>query len=191
LPSGWRNRPACWPPLGLSLYVVHVIAIACGREPPYVESDYDRATSTLGFYYVSGFGLLLGVGLRNLCRTIGWPERRVGPPVRFFPRSGLQWLFLGACLALGAGVHELARGSRTVYSSRYDESRFLRVTVGMSAEEVESLVGPPIFKSKVFNSRDEVWHYSQGKTELDDYWRRWIAMSDGKVSQITCDYWYD
>ena len=36
--------------------------------------------------------------------------------------------------------------ANTVYSAGYDESRFRQVRVGMTSEEVEALLGPPLEK---------------------------------------------
>jgi hypothetical protein len=60
---GWRHARwawLCWLPLGTSLYLAHLIAIAAGYKPPFVERDYDTALNTLIVLLPAGFGLLVG-----------------------------------------------------------------------------------------------------------------------------------
>ena len=69
----------CWPPLGTSLYVVQIAAIACGRKPPYVVASFQAAKGTLWVFFVAGFGLVVGTGVRLVLEALGWFQRKDGP----------------------------------------------------------------------------------------------------------------
>jgi hypothetical protein len=194
LALGFRNAgraSVCWPPLGVSLYIVHLIAIACGQKPPFVESDFRQATHTLGVYGVAGLGLLVGVVGRVAVNALGFFRRAAGPPVRFLPRTVSGWLFIVFCFGLGFWSDRLANGPRTVYAVGYDEFKFQRLRLGMTRTEVEAALGSPIQKVPASADVPELWFYSLGKTSLDDYWRRWVQFENGKVTQIISDYWED
>ncbi len=191
---GFRNAgraSLCWPPLGVSLYIVHLIAIACGRKPPFVESNFRQAAHTLGFYGVAGVSLLVGVVGRVAFSALGFFRRAAGPPVRFWPRTVSGWLFIVSCFGLGFGGSRLANGPRTVYAVGYDEFKFQRLRLGMTRTEVEAALGPPLEKVPALADVPELWFYSLGESSLDDYWRRWVRFENGKVTQIISDYWED
>jgi hypothetical protein len=182
----------CWAPLGVSLYLVHLIAIACGQKPPFVESSFRQAAYALDCYAVAGLGLLVGVIGRVISvNSFGFFRRADGPPVRFLPVTVPDWLFLVFCFGLGLGGHRLAHGPKTVYAAGYDETKFQQLRIGMTRSQVEALAGPPLQKVPDSVNGPEVWFYSLGATSLDDYWRRWVFFEDGKIFQILSDYWED
>ena len=130
LSLGFRNAgraSLCWPSLDVSLYIVHLIAIGCGRKPPFVEGDFRQAAHTLGVYWVAGLGLLVGVIGRAAFNALGFFRRAAESPVRLLPRTVWGWLFIVLCFGLGFGSNRLANGPRTVYSVEYDESKFQRL----------------------------------------------------------------
>lgn len=184
---------SCWPPLGLSLYLVHVAAIACGRRPPYVESDFDAARVTLQFCVPAGLGLGFGTIVRRLLVAFGLFDRTKGPAVRILPRSAKGWLIAVALVGVSlAWLRWVFVDSSTIYSERYDEAKFHTVREGMTASEVEALLGPPIYEGKVYESSSErLWAYSRGTSGTSNYWRRWIFVNDGKVESVVADFWWD
>ena len=93
----------CWPLLGVSLYAVHIVAIACGRKPPYVEENYRFAEQCLWAMVPSGLGIMAGAGFRVTLRAFGWFRRKSGPPARFLPRTTRDVMVAVACVAIGLG----------------------------------------------------------------------------------------
>ena len=80
--------------------------------------------------------------------------------------------------------------ANTVYSTGYDESRFRQVRVGMTSEDVEALMGPPLRKTRWWPDRDLVcWEYTAKRKGGGDYWRRDVFMKDGKVVELMD--WYE
>jgi hypothetical protein len=85
----------------------------------------------------------------------------------------------------------------TVYSTGYDESRFRQVRVGMTSEEVEQLLGPPLKKVPwwqpgVWGQPSDVnWLYTDCRPGFSNYWMRNVLMGDGKVIQVQSTYWVD
>jgi hypothetical protein len=82
----------------------------------------------------------------------------------------------------------------TVYAPGYSESQFRRVRIGMTPNEVESILGRPIRKDSTSQSWSPCWIYSEPPphgTIGDNYWRRWVLFDDGRVSGIVDDYYED
>jgi hypothetical protein len=74
---GFRHKLRAWqawPGLGLSLYLVHLVAIMCGYRQPYVEADMGDALGCLIVVFPAGFGLGLGTLLRLGVDAVGKPE---------------------------------------------------------------------------------------------------------------------
>jgi hypothetical protein len=191
---GFRNAgraSLCWPPLGVSLFVAHLVAIHYGAKPPFVEANFRRATVTLGIYPIVGVGLLVGASGRVAFNAIALFRRAAGPPVRFWPRTWPTRLFIVFCIGLGFWSQSLAHGPKTVYAVGFDETKFQQLRIGMSQAEVEAAVGQPLDKVPKLDDVPEMWFYSEGETAVDDYWRRWVMFENGRVSQILCDYWED
>ena len=53
-----------WIPLGASLFLAHLAAIACGYKPPYVEANAREALAVLFFSWPAAVGLALGATFR-------------------------------------------------------------------------------------------------------------------------------
>jgi hypothetical protein len=179
---------ACWPPLGISLYLVHVAAIAGGLKQPYVEVDIPTAATTLGLIYPAGIFIAVGVGIRVALSAMGWFRHRDGLPVRFFSQTGVIAVL---CTGIGLQVFSWSVSpNETLYAAGYSEWRFFGIRTGMAQDEVEKRLGPPLIKVPWENGRT-CWMYTRQRTGLSDYWRRWIFMENGKVQDIVSDYWYD
>jgi hypothetical protein len=191
---GFRNAgraSLCWPPLGVSLFVAHLIAMHFGAKPPFVEANFRQATFTLGIYPLVRVGLFIGAVGRIAVNALGLFRRTAGPPGRFWPRTWPSRLFIVLCFGLGFANFGLAQGPRTVYAVGYDEFKFKELRTGMTWTEVEAALGPPLETVPKRDDVPEVWFYSLGETSLDDYWRRWVWFRNGKVTEITSDYWED
>ena len=186
-----RSWP-CWPPLGVSLYVVHIAAIACGYQPPYVERDFQAARETLQFFFPAGAGIAVGASLRLALTVVGWSHRKGGPPVRFLPSStrGVMATVAEVGITLGL-IRWIAFDSCTIYSAGYHEGRFHQIRAGMTSEQVESMMGRPI---QVFDWPGDGmrnWVYTRGAADTSNYWRRWVMMKGGKVAFVVSDFWWD
>lgn len=80
----------------------------------------------------------------------------------------------------------------TVYSEGYSEDHFRRIRVGMTANEVLSLMGEPIqvVPPNQWQSY-ETWKYTDQRDYTANFNRRWVFMDRGKVVQVVNDYWID
>ena len=90
---------------------------------------------------------------------------------------------------INAGL-ELAIG-QTEYSHGYREYKFRRIHVGMSGNEVKSLLGLPLRKRLTRDAGEELWFYTSPKV-LDRsglgagccYTKRYICLSNGVVMRV-------
>ncbi len=53
-----------WTPLGIGLYFIHLIAIAHGFKPPFVEANAEKAIGCLWVLVPCGFGIGMGASIR-------------------------------------------------------------------------------------------------------------------------------
>ena len=75
LALGFRNAGRaswCWPPLGVSLFVAHLIEIHYGAKPPFVEANFRQAMFALHIYGVVGLGLLVALSGESLSTLLGF-----------------------------------------------------------------------------------------------------------------------
>jgi hypothetical protein len=90
--------------------------------------------------------------------------------------------------------NDLFFGFGTIYSARYSESRFKTLRAGMSRDEVEAIVGPPLRKvpwDVLTPHEREMWYYSDQHDYTANYWRRWVLFENGKVVDVINDFWLD
>jgi hypothetical protein len=187
--AGWAW--VCWLPLGSGVYLVHLVAIARGYRPPFVEESAVAARITLQFLAPAAIGLGFGVAIRCAFSAKGVLRRADGSPVRILPRTVRSVLATVAGFALAFRLLSwVFFDSSTLYSPGYRESSFQRVRVGATAAEVEGLLGPPLGRCPRADG-PEVWAYTDGATTTSNYWRRWIVLEDGKVTNIVSDFWWD
>jgi hypothetical protein len=78
-----RRAWQAWLPLGSSLYVMHLVAIAWGYRPPYVETDAESAAGWIIISWPAGLGLCLGALARIFVSVIS--ESAVRSPVVAMP----------------------------------------------------------------------------------------------------------
>ncbi len=79
----------------------------------------------------------------------------------------------------------------TVYSVGYDESRFRQIRVGLTSEEVEALMGPPLKKVPWPRQGFVNWSYTDCRPGPSNYWMRDVFMKDDKVVNVVGIYWVD
>ncbi len=79
-------------------------------------------------------------------------------------------------------------GHDTVFSKGYSEEGWDDVHVGMTAQEVESVLGKPLEKD-VWGS-DEEWSYSKSRG-FGSYFKRDIFFIDRKVMEKDGSFWLD
>lgn len=181
---------ACWPTLGVSLYAAHVVAIACGQRPPYVEENYRFAEQCLVIILPAGISIMGGAGLRVALSTSSEFQRKDGLPIHFFPRTTREGMIAVACLAMGLACIKQAIFPPTIYARGYNESRFQAIRVGMTTEQVVLELGEPLQKH-VDSSGSELWHYSDQYHYESNFDRRWLVFDAGKVICVINDYWVD
>jgi hypothetical protein len=176
--------------LGVSLYAAHVIAIACGGKPPYVEENYRFAEQCLWVTAPSGLGVMAGAGVRVILASLGRFPRRQGPPVRFLPRTTRDLMVTVACVGIGLGCLHRMMFPPTVFAARYDEGKFQAIRPGLTSGQVISVLGPPLEKEPRPEGQEK-WAYSKQYTYTSNYERRWIFFKDGLVQDVVSDYWVD
>ena len=97
--------------------------------------------------------------------------------------AGLRFILLNAPIG----------GLGTIYSEKYDESKFESLRVGMTAKEVQAIMGEPLKKvpwSEHMGFQDEeMWYYSDQRNIYANYWRRCVHFRDGKTTMTINDYW--
>lgn len=86
--------------------------------------------------------------------------------------------------------------SGTVYSKNYSRWRFSKLRVGMSQQQVEMIMGPPLKKvswpgTSTDDTVEEMWAYTWQATSTDSYYRKWLFFSGGHISEIVNDIWID
>jgi hypothetical protein len=182
----------CWLPLGASLYLTHVAAFRYGYRQPYVEASIPAALVTLENVVPAGLGLAIGVGLRLGMAGLGWFRRNAGPPVQLLPRTAMGLIAAIAWIGIALGfMHWVFIDSSTIYAAGYDEARFRQIQIGMTAAQVESMLGPPLHRYNRSSVEIQDWGYTEGASSTSNYWRREVMIEDGKVKAVVSDYWWD
>lgn len=102
-----------------------------------------------------------------------------------------QLMVLVLCFGLFAYVVRTIFFVGTVYSAEYAESRFQQIRVGMTSEEVEALMGPPLEKVPWTQEGFVNWKYTDSRLSFNNYWMRDVFMKDGKVVNVVNIYWVD
>ena len=186
-----RRAWICWLPLGASLYLVHFVAILGGAKPPHVEADLTAARVALQQIFPAAWSLALGASIRRVPTVLGLFTGHDGPPPPLLPKTikGALLAVMGVGLALGL-MRWVAFDSMTVYAPGYDEGRFRSVRPGMTAVQVEAILGEPLIRLAA-NRGDEVWRYTSGATGASNHWRRWVFLKAGKVDFTLSDFFWD
>ncbi len=184
------NACVCWPVLGVSLYIAHIVAIECGRQPPYVEENYRYAERCLIVIVPSGLGLLIGALTRAAVFASDPSTRRLRPQVRLLPSTTWELIVAVACIASGLGCLHRVMFPPTIYASGYDEARFKAIQQGMTEAQVIAALAQPLRRT-TWQDGSVLWNYSEGVTPSSDYERRWVIFRGGIVDSVVNDYWED
>lgn len=108
-------------------------------------------------------------------------------------RVSVRWTMLA--IAFIGVVMTLVRQlyfANTLYARGYDEDRFQQIRAGMTSEEVEALVGPPLKKYPWAYQPSLVgWCYTDKRRGYGDYWKREVFLEKGKVVDVVSNYWVD
>jgi len=122
------------------------------------------------------------------------------------------WLFV-AFVAMGLlGLHcymldgltgwffSLDVPNNTVYASAYTDAAFRKIKVGMTTNEVQTILGTPLCVYgekdptgkpwKYYEQIGELWQYSKAIEDLSFHVRN-IVFKNGKVHEIVCEYYVD
>lgn len=165
-------------------------SFACGN---YAFSDMSptfrfNATLALGVPLALLIGLIASIALAAI-------RSKKHGGLRFTVR---EFMILVALIGvwMGTAAWWVRYNFATVYASGYSESRFRRVRIGMTPEEVELLLGAPLRKGPTSQhySPENTWVYSDPPptgTIGDNYWRRWVIMNNGTVAAVVDDYYVD
>jgi len=84
----------------------------------------------------------------------------------------------------------LAPVEGTIWAPQFDESKFSKIRVGMSASEVAKLTGEPLRK----NCGDKYcfWRYTELETDLPGYDQRWVVFNLAeRVTEIRKSFYLD
>ena len=99
----------------------------------------------------------------------------------------VRWSAQGASFADLFYAHVLEHD--TVYSKNFTEAKWARLAPGMTAAEVESILGSPI--TKVYLSRaTEIWKYSVSPADTH-HWRRDVEFQHLRVREIDSTFYID
>ncbi len=94
-------------------------------------------------------------------------------------------------------------GHYTIYSEVYRESRFRSLRAGMTARQVEDIMGPPLAKGRWMaadgggptttegGTLHDLWHYTRAGKSRGNYWRREVWFRDGLVYATDRSYYLD
>jgi outer membrane protein assembly factor BamE (lipoprotein component of BamABCDE complex) len=87
------------------------------------------------------------------------------------------------------------QAARLFYSKNYDETKFDSLREGMTAKEVEAIMGEPVKKGRLNHTEGhedgEQWWYTAQSDPTADYLRRWVVFTAGRVTRIISEDWYD
>ena len=82
----------------------------------------------------------------------------------------------------------LLRCGPTYYAEGYREAKFLTLREGMSAHEVEGLLGRPLRRISQADGT-ELLTYSDREHVTSDFEMRWVYLDDGRVKSIANLHW--
>jgi hypothetical protein len=83
----------------------------------------------------------------------------------------------------------LSESSETVYAPRYSYFAFRRIRIGMTTEEVKTLIGEPLHVVPRPNS--QVWTYSDSPVSRSYRLRAVIFDPAGRVSKVVAEFEFD
>jgi hypothetical protein len=103
----------------------------------------------------------------------------------YFKAIGL--LLLSIIVMVG---FDIWRAGRTFYAPGYSDSRFAMLREGMTEQEVERIVGPPL-KKVVWENEDVLWAYSARRDVSLSYNMRDVVFRNKRVISVTSQWWQE
>ncbi|MFT3711454.1 MAG: outer membrane protein assembly factor BamE [Archangium sp.] len=102
---------------------------------------------------------------------------------------------LGAVHVLSLdGLHGIALSvvfkPDTVFAAGYSPWKFRRVKLGMSRDEVKSLLGEPLSRADAASSDEEYWYFSTSPSGAK-YHIRVVQFAHGRVTRISSEFYVD
>jgi hypothetical protein len=97
-------------------------------------------------------------------------------------------------------------GHSTIYAKGYAESKFRSLHVGMTARQVEDILGAPLERGHWMDTGDtgvgqpvtvgegtlsDLWYYTVAGKARGSYWRREVWLRNGVVHQLDGTYYLD
>jgi hypothetical protein len=78
----------------------------------------------------------------------------------------------------------------TVWATQFEESKFSKIRIGMSASEMVKLIGNPLRKD--CGKEDCFWIYTWQDTETADFDQRWVIVDlSERVTEIRKSFFID
>jgi outer membrane protein assembly factor BamE (lipoprotein component of BamABCDE complex) len=115
-------------------------------------------------------------------------------------QTKVRWLMIvaGLCFCLPiccqVGCETFLRQG-TIYSKNYDETKFGSLREGMTARQVEAIMGQPLWKSPLPHTEghedEEQWAYSTQSEPTAYYLRRWLVFEADRVTRNISEDYYD
>lgn len=191
---GVRHAGRAWQcliPLGVSLYIVHVTAIACGLRPPYVEESIPAAAITLSVIYIACVGLMAGAAMSGLGHLLVRLMGHKSAPSPFPRLTVRRILAATAAIALLIAFGRwLIFDAGTVYAPGFNQAKFESIQLGMTPDQVRAILGPPLHDIEWDTVRRN-WTYTEQITATSNYHRRWVFFENDQVTEVVNDYWFD
>jgi len=87
-------------------------------------------------------------------------------------------------------IFELIEPEETIYSPAYKESNFRQIQLGMSKEEVLSILGKPLY-NKALSQVEELWRYTKQGPSDTNYRIRNVIFVNDKVDRKVSSFYLD
>lgn len=78
----------------------------------------------------------------------------------------------------------------TEYASGFSHVRFRQVAMGMVAEDVVRVLGPPLEKRTLEGGREEWWSWSRSRRD-HSYRVRGVLLEGGRVTKVVHEFYVD
>lgn len=90
----------------------------------------------------------------------------------------------------GGLIYPILSPPDTRYSDSFSHRKFLKITTGMTASEVEALLGRPLDTYLIQRTGETGWKYSES-TSASSHHARAVLFMDGKVTRRLSEFYVD
>ncbi|WP_165073761.1 hypothetical protein [Paludisphaera rhizosphaerae] len=115
-------------------------------------------------------------------------------PTRTAPRTSSSFVLVVALIpflpALFVFWFLFLRCGPTYYAPGFSEAKFASLREGMSADEVEAILGRPLQKVPQADG-GMLWTYSDRDDDTCDFEMRWVYFKSGEIRRVVKMYWDD